>query len=58
MLNPVPLNAVAPQLLLTMANFALAPSTSLPPPEGFVLSPAPSRVATSAQVPKSVLSTP
>ena len=43
--NPAPLSAVAPQLLL-------------PPVEGVVLSRAPSRVATSAQVPETVPSTP
>ena len=57
-LNPVPLNAVAPQLLLTMANFALSPSTLLPPAEDVVLSLAPSRVVASAQVPETVPSTP
>ena len=39
--NPAPLSAVAPQLMLTMANSALARS-------GVVLSPAPSEVASSA----------
>ena len=56
--NPAPLSAVAPQLMLTMANSALAPSASLTPPGGVVLSPAPSEVATLVQVPKNVLSTP
>ena len=49
--NLAPLSAIAPQLMFTMANSALAPS-------GSVLSPTPSRVAASAQVPESVPSTP
>ena len=49
--NPAPLSIVAPQLMLTMANFALAPS-------GAVLSPTPSVVAASTQVPNNVPSTP
>ena len=57
-LNPVPLNTVLPQLLLTMANSALLPSTSLPPVEVVVLSRAPSRIAASAQVLEIVPSTP
>ena len=57
-LNPVPLNSIAPQLMLTMANFALAPSTLLMLLEYVVLSPAPFGVTTSVQVPKSLSSTP
>ena len=49
--NPAPLSAVAPQLMLTMANSALAPS-------GVVLSSTPSAVAASTQVPDNVPSTP
>ena len=49
--NPTPLSAIAPQLMLTMANSALAPS-------GAVLSPIPSTVAASTQVPDNVPSTP
>ena len=50
-LNPTPLSTIAPQLMLTMANSAPAPS-------GAVLSPIPSAVAASTQVPDSVPSTP
>ena len=57
-LNPAPLNFVALQLMLTMANSALVPSTSLMPPECIVLSPTPSGITASVQVPKSLLSTP
>ena len=46
-LNPASLSTVAPQLMLTMANFAPAPS-------GALLSPTPSAVATSTQVPDNV----
>ena len=49
--NPAPLSAVAPQLMLTMANSALALSSA-------VLSPTPFGVAASAQVPDNVPSTP
>ena len=50
-LNPPPLSTVAPQLMLTMANSAPAPS-------GAMLSPTPSAVAESTQVPDNVPSTP
>ena len=50
-LNPAPLSTVAPQLMLTMANSARAPS-------GALLSPTPSAVAASTQVPDNVPSTP
>ena len=50
-LNPAPLSTVAPQLMLTMANSALAPS-------GAMLSPTPCAVAASTQVPDIVSSTP
>ena len=50
-LNPAPLSIVAPQLMLTMVNSASAPS-------GAVLSPTPSAVTASAQVPDNVPSTP
>ena len=55
--NPALLSAVAPQLMLTVANSALAPSTSLTPPKDVVLSPAPSGVTASVQVPENVPST-
>ena len=48
--NLAPLSAVAPQLMLTMANSTLAPS-------GAMLSPTPSAVAASTQVPDNVPST-
>ena len=50
-LNPVPLSTAAPQLMLTMPN-------SAPALLGAVLSPAPSAVAASTQVPDNVPSTP
>ena len=50
-LNPASLSTVAPQLMLTMANSAPAPSSAL-------LSPTPSAVAASTQVPDNVPSTP
>ena len=50
-LNSVPLSTVAPQLMLTMAN-------SAPTPSGALLSPTPSAVAASTQVPDNVPSTP
>ena len=49
-LNPAPLSTVAPQLMLTMANFA-------PALLGSLLSPTPSVVAASTQVPDNVPST-
>ena len=49
--NPAPLSTVAPQLMLTMANSALAPS-------GAVLSPTPFAVVASTQVPDNVPSIP
>ena len=49
--NPTPLSTVAPQVMLTMANSALAPS-------GALLSPTPSAIAASTQVPDNVPSTP
>ena len=50
-LNPASLSIVAPQLMLTMVNSAPAPASA-------VLSPTPSAVAASTQVPDNVPSTP
>ena len=50
-LNPTPLSCVDPQLIFTMGNLALAPSSSQAPVSTFVLAPPPFAIDPPAAVP-------